>query len=153
MMEEIRRAVIQAVSERFLLPVYGQYVPQGVKKPCFTVELKGMEQKHLLGRRMRRKVCFEVRFFDGGTKTAAADGLEAAEGLYEALLVIGEDEKFSASGLQHEKMQDGVKVRVEYEYHILFTEEEAELMGRLEYNGKEAAGYEEKDDIQQGTAE
>ena len=65
-------------------------------------------------------------------------------------LIIGEDEKFAASGMKHEKTADGVKFTAEYEYHIIFTEDEAELMGRLEYNGKEAVGYEE---IQQGTAE
>ena len=40
MTEDIRKAVIQAISERFQLPVYGQSVPRGGKKPCFTVELK-----------------------------------------------------------------------------------------------------------------
>ena len=49
-----------------------------------------------------------------------------------------------------EKTADGVKVTVEYEYHIIFTEEEAEKMERLKYNGKEAVGYEE---IQQREAE
>ena len=46
-----------------------------------------------------------------------------------------------------------MKVSVEYEYHIIFTEDEAEWMQRLEYNGKEAVGYEKESDIQQGTAE
>lgn len=153
MMEELRKAVILAISECFMLPVYGQHVPQGVKKPCFTVELKGVEQKRLLGRRMQRKACFAVRFFDDETKTVASDSLATAEKLYEILAIVGREEKFSASGMKHEKLEDGVNVQVEYEYHILFTEEETALMERLEYNGKETAGYEEKDDIQQGTAE
>ena len=50
MTEDIRKAVIHAVSEAFSLPVYGQSVPQGAKLPCFTVELKGMQQKRLLGK-------------------------------------------------------------------------------------------------------
>ena len=54
MTEEIRRAVIQAIAARFQLPVYGQRVPQGAKKPCFTVELKVTEQKRLLGWRAAR---------------------------------------------------------------------------------------------------
>ena len=70
--------------------------------------------------------------------------------MYEALLIIGADEKFAASGMKHEKMADGMKFTVEYEYHIIFTEEEAEKMERLKYNGKEAVGYEE---IQQRAAE
>lgn len=150
MTEDIRKAVIQAISEKFQLPVYGQRVPQGGKRPCFTVELKEMEQKRLLGRRMARKVAFEVNYFGSEEKTAAAEGMEIADKLYEALLIIGEDEKFAASGMKHEKTADGVKFTAEYEYHIIFDEEEADLMERLEYNGEEAVGYEEE--IQQGTA-
>ena len=151
MTEDIRKAVIQAIADNFLLPVYGQYVPQGGRKPCFTVELKGVEQKRLLGKRMMRKVTFEINYYCGEEKTAAAEGLEAADELYEILLIIGEDERFAASGMKHEKTADGVKFTVEYEYHIIFTEDEVELMQRLEYNGEEAVGYEEE--IQQGTAE
>jgi len=144
MTEDIRKAVIRAIAERFGLPVYGQSVPQGGKKPCFTVELTGLEQKRLLGNRATRKVTFEVNYFCGEVKTAAAEGLEAVDGLYEILLIIGKDEKFAASGMKHEKTADGVKFTVEYEYHIIFTEDEAELMQRLEYNGKETVGYEEE---------
>ena len=143
MTEEIRKAVIQAVSEKTGLPVYGQSVPQGAKIPCFTVEMTGLEQKRLLGNRAARKVTFEVRYFCGEEKTAAAEGIAAVDELYEVLLIIGKDEKFAASGMKHEKTADGVKFTAEYEYHIIFTEEEAEPMGRLEYNGKEAVGYEE----------
>ena len=153
MTEDIRKAVIQAISEKFQLPVYGQRVPQGGKCPCFTVELKGMEQKRLLGKRMARKVTFEVNYFCGEEKTAAAEGIEAVDGLYEVLLIIGKDEKFAASGMKHEKTADGVKFTAEYEYHIIFDEEETSLMERLEYNGEEAVGYEEESNIQQGTAE
>ena len=153
MTENIRRAVIQAIADNFLLPVYGQNVPQGGKKPCFTVELKGLEQKRLMGRRMMRKAVFVISYFCGEEKTAAAEGLAVTDELYEILLIIGEDEKFAASGMKHEKTEDGVKFTAEYEYHIVFDEEESSLMERLEYNGKEAVGYEEKDDIQQRTAE
>jgi len=144
MTEEIRKAVIGAISEKFRLPVYGQKVPQGGEKPCFTVELKGLEQKRLMGRRMARKAIFEIRYFFGEAKTAAAETLEVADGLYEVLLIIGKDEKFAVSGMRHEKTEDGMKFMAEYEYHILFDEEEAGLMERLEYNGKEAVGYEEE---------
>ena len=150
MTEDIRKAVIHAVSEAYGLSVYGQRVPQGVKLPCFTVELKGIQQKRLLGKRAERTAAFEVRYFCGVEKTAAEENVMAADGLYEALLIIGKDEKFAASGMKHEKMTDGVKFTVEYEYHIIFTEEEAEKMERLKYNGKEAVGYEE---IQQREAE
>lgn len=156
MTEEMRRAVIQAISKRFELPVYGQTVPQGGKKPCFTVELKNIEQKRLLGKRAARKATFEINYFCSEGKTAAAEGIEAVDGLYEALLIIGTDEKFAASGMKHEKTTDGVKFTAEYEYHIIFDENEednAGLMERLEYNGKETIGYEEETDIQQGTAE
>ena len=152
MTEDIRKAVIQAISEKFQLPVYGQRVPQGGRRPCFTVELKEMTQKRLLGNRAARKATFEIGYICGEMKTAAAEGLTAVDGLYETLLVIGTDEKFAASGMKQEKTADGIKVTVEYEYHILFTEDEAELMGRVEYNGKEAVGYEEESNIQQGTA-
>ena len=150
MTEDIRRAVIQAITEKFRLPVYGQKVPQGAKVPCFTVELVGLEQKRLLGMRAERKVTFEVRYFCGEEKTMAAEAIAAADGLYEVLFIIGKDEKFAASGMKQEQTADGVKFTMEYEYHIIFTEDEAEKMKRLEYNGKEVVGYE---DIQQGTAE
>lgn len=153
MTEEIRKAVIQAISERYGLPVYGQRVPQGGKRPCFTVELTGMEQKRLLGNRAARKTTFAINYFCGQEKTAAAEGLAAVDGLCETVLVIGTDEKFAASGMKQEKTADGVKVTVEYEYHIIFAEDEAERMQRLAYNGKETVGYEEENDIQQGTAE
>ena len=151
MTEEIRKAVIQAIGERFGLPVYGQRAPQGGKRPCFTVELKGEEQKRLLGRRAKRKATVEIRYFRGEGARTAAEGLAAAEGLQEALRIIGGEEKFAAEGMRQEKTADGIRLTVEYGYHILFTEEEA-LMGRLAYNGKEAVGYEEKDEIQQGAA-
>ena len=151
MTEDIRKAVIQAIREKFQRPVYGQRVPQGGKRPCFTVELKGMTQKRLLGNRAARKATFEITYFCGEAKTEATEGIAAADGLYECLFLIGKDERFAASGMKQEKTDDGVRFTVEYEYHILFTEEEAELMQRLEYNGKEAVGYEEE--IQQGTAE
>lgn len=153
MTEEIRRAVIQAISEKFGLPVYGQSVPQGGKRPCFTVEIEEMEQKRLLGRRAARRVTVRIAYFCGEKKTAAAEGLAVAEGLYEALCIIGRDEKFAASGIKHEKTADGIKITAEYEYHIIFDEEETGLMERLEYNGKGAVGYETEGDIQQGTAE
>ena len=151
MTEDIRKAVIQAISGKFQLPVYGQSVPQGGKRPCFTVELKQLEQKRLLGKRACRKVFFEINYFYEDEKTAAAECNQVADELYEILLIIGEDEKFAASGMHHEKTADGVKFKVEYEYHVVFTEDEAELMQRLEYNGKETVGYEE-DEIQQRTA-
>ncbi len=152
MTEEIRRAVIKAISEKFGLPVYGQGVPQGARRPCLTVEIRELEQKRLLGRRAARKVMVESRYFCGGAKTAA-EGMAAADGLFEVLSIIGTDEKFAASGMKQETTEDGVKVMAEYEYHIIFDEEEIGLMERLEYNGKEAVGYETEGDIQQGTAE
>ena len=153
MTEDIRRAVIRAIADNFLLPVYGQGVPQGGKKPCFTVELKELEQKWLMGCRAARKAVFEINYFCGAEKTAATEGLEVTDELYEILLIIGEDEKFAASGMKHEKTENGMKFSVEYEYHIIFTEEEAELMQRLAYNGEEVVGYEEENDVQQGAAE
>ena len=153
MTEDIRKAVIRRISEKFKLPVYGQNVPQGVKLPCFTVELQGMTQKRLLGNRAVRTACFVVQYYGSAEKTAASDVLDVAEGLYEALLMIGDSEKFAASGMKHEKTAEGMKFEVEYEYHIIFTEDEAEKMQRLAYNGKEAVGYEEESDIQQGTTE
>ena len=150
MTEDIRRAVIQAISEKFHLSVYGQRVPQGGKRPCFTVELTEVTQKPLLGPRAMRKAVFAIQYFHGEEKTAAAENISAADGLYEVLFLIGKDEKFAASGMKQEKTADGVKFMVEYEYHVVYTEDEAELMQRLEYNGKEAVGYE---DIQQRTAE
>ena len=151
MMNEIRKAVIAALAENFGLPVYGQAVPQGVKRPCFTVELQEMKQERLLGQRAARKVVFLIRYFSA--EKDAAESLVVAEQVYEALLIIGEDEKFAASGMEQEKSADGVNFRVEYEYHIIFTEDEAELMQRLTYNGKEAVGYEKEKDIQQRAAE
>lgn len=142
MTEEIRRAVIEGIYEKFQLPVYGQKVPQGGKKPCFTVELEQTEQKRLLGNRAARKVTAAVRYYSGAE--SAAEGLEAADGLYEALLLIGKEEKFAASSMQHEKTEDGVKFTAAYEYHVLLEEEKAELMQRLKYNGKGAVGYEEE---------
>lgn len=153
MTEDIRKAVIQAISGKFQLPVYGQRVPQGGKLPCFTVELKEMAQKRLLGNRAARKVIIEINYFGGKEKAAAMEEVMAADGLYEALLIIGTEEKFSASGMKQEKTADGVRFTVEYEYHVVFTEEEAEQMQRLVYNGKEAVGYEEESNIQQRTAE
>ena len=150
MTEDIRKSVIRAISEASGLSVYGQRVPQGAKLPCFTVELAGMKQKRLLGKRAERTAVFEVCYFSGEEKTAAEESVLAADELYEALLIIGKDEKFAASGMKHEKVADGMKFTVEYEYHIIFTEEEAEKMERLKYNGKEAVGYEE---IQQRAAE
>ena len=143
--------VIQVISDNFLLPVYGQVVPQGGERPCFTVELRKLEQKRLMGKRACRKVFFEINYFYEAEKTAAAECTQVADELYEILWIIGEDEKFAASGMRHEKTADGVRFAVEYNYHIIFTEEEAELMQRLEYNGKEAVGYEENE-IQQKTA-
>ena len=150
MTEDIRKAVIRAISEAFGSPVYGQRVPQGAKLPCFTVELTGMQQKRLLGKRAERTAVFEVRYFCVLVLIAAEENAMAVDRLYEALLIIGKDEKFAASGMKYEKIADGVKFTVEYEYHIIFTEEEAEKMERLKYNGKEAVGYEE---IQQREAE
>ena len=151
MTEEIRKAVIQAIAEKWNLPVYGQFVPQGAKKPCFTVELTEMEQKRLMGKRAARKACFVIRYYCGEEESGVI--AVVTDGLYEVLLIIGEDEKFAASGMKHEKTEDGVRFLAEYEYHIIFTEDEAELMQRLEYNGEEAVGYEKEGDIQQGTAE
>ncbi|MBR5122657.1 MAG: hypothetical protein IKU91_03795 [Anaerotignum sp.] len=151
MMEEIRQAVIGAVSERFQVPVYGQYVPQGGRKPCFTVELQEVRQKPLLGKRAERTAVFEIGYHCG--ENSAMEVTDAAEGLYECLLIIGKDERFAASGMEHEKTAEGLRFQVSYEYHIIFTEDAAELMGRLRYNGEDAVGYEEKDKIQQGTAE
>lgn len=153
MTEEIRRAVIQAIAARFHLPVYGQRVPQGATKPCFTVVIKETEQKRLLGGRAARKAIFEVMYYCGEEKTAAAEGAAVSDGLYEALCIIGTEERFAASGMQAEKAETGIRFTAAYEYHVVSAEEAAEKMERLKYNGKEVVGYEEKGDIQQGTAE
>ena len=153
MMNEIRKAVMTALREKFQLPVYGQKVPQGGRRPCFTVELQEMKQERLLGQRAARKTVFMIRYFSGEGEQPVAERLTEAEGVWEALLIIGKDEKFAASGMEQEKTDDGMKFRVEYEYHVIFTEDKAELMQRLTYNGKEAVGYEEEKDIQQRTAE
>lgn len=147
MTEDIRKAVIWGISEKFEIPVYGQKVPQGAELPCFTVELQEMTQKRLMGNRAIRKVGFVIHYYAGEEKSAAAEMMHAVDGLYETLLIIGTSEKFAASGMKHEKTADGVKFEVEYEYHIIFTEDEAETMQRLVYNGKEAVGYEEESDI------
>ena len=151
MTEDIRRAVIQAISRRFQLPVYGQAVPQGGRTPCFTVEVTGLEQKRLLGNRRARKATIAVRYYGGGEEKAA-EALAAADGLYEALSIIGDGERFAAGRMKQEKTADGVKMTVEYEYHVILTEEDVGLMERLAYNGEEAVGYEEGE-IQQGAAE
>lgn len=150
MTEEIRKAVIHAVSEKFHMPVYGQNVPQGGKRPCFTVELSEVTQKPLLGPRAARRAGFSIQYYCGDEKAAAVESATVADGLYEALFLIGKDEKFAASGMKQEKTADGVRFRMDYEYHVIYTEDEAERMQRLEYNGKETVGYE---DIQQRTAE
>ncbi len=153
MTEEIRRAVIQAVAERFSLPVYGQRVPQGAKKPCFTVELLGTEQKPLLGGRVARRASLAVTYYCGEEKTAAAECATVLEGLYDALCIIGTTERFAASSMKEEGAGTGIRFTAVYEYHAARTEDAAEKMERLKYNGREASGYEEKDDIQQGAAE
>lgn len=153
MTEEIRRAVIHAVSERFHLPVYGQRVPQGVRKPCFTVVLTEDLQKRLLGRRAARRVTAVVRYFCGEEKTAAAESAAVLDGLYEALCIIGTEERFAAGGMTAQKTAEGIAVTAAYEYHVIFEEDAAEKMERLKYNGREAVGYEEKENLQQRTAE
>lgn len=152
MTEEIRKAAMRAIAEKFQLPVYGQRVLQGGKKPCFTVELQEMEQKRLLGRRVERKTIFEIHYFCGEETTVVAEASRVVDGLYEALEIIGGTEKFAVNGMQEEKTADGVKVTAEYTYHVVLTEEKAEPMLRLEYNGRRRNG-DEKTDIQQGTAE
>ena len=153
MTEEIRRAVIQAIAARFQLPVYGQRVPQGAKKPCFTVELKETEQKRLLGRRAARKAGCGVRYGGEEGRAAASECAEALDGLYEVLCIIGREERFAASRMQEKRTETGIRFMAEYEYHVMLKEETTERMGRLKYNGKEAVGYEEKGDIQQRAAE
>ena len=125
----------------------------GGEKPCFTVELKETEQKRLLGRRAARKAAFEVTYYCGGEKAAAAECAEALDGLYEVLCIIGREERFAASSMQEERTETGIRFTAEYEYHVMLKEETTERMERLKYNGKEAVGYEEKGDIQQRTAE
>lgn len=61
--------------------------------PCFTVELKETEQKRLLGRRAARKAVFEVTYYCGEEKAAAAERAEALDGLYETLCIIGREER------------------------------------------------------------
>ena len=78
----------------------GRGCRQGAKKPCFTVELKETEQKRLLGRRAARKAVFEVTYYCGEEKAAAAECAEALDGLYEVLCIIGREERFAASSMQ-----------------------------------------------------
>lgn len=138
MTEEIRRAVMRAISERFGLPIYGQSVPQGGKRPCFTAEIMETEQTQLLGRRAARKTVCEIRYY--GRKTAA-EASEVTEGLYEALTIIGDTEKFAAGDMRHERTADGVKFTAAYEYHVLLAEADGGTMERLEINGRGMVGY------------
>lgn len=148
MTEEIRRAVIQAIAKRFSLPVYGQRVPQGAKKPCFTVEIKQSEQKRLLGRRAARKATAEIAYFCGEEKMAATETQLILEELYTVLCVIGTKERFAASGMQGEKIAEGLRFTAEYEYQVIAVEEETATMERLQYNGREAVGYEKEGRLQ-----
>lgn len=152
MTEEIRRAATRAIAGRFGLPVYGQAVPQGGKKPCFTVEMAEVTQKRLLGRRCSRRATFFIHYYGGDKKQAAAESLAIADGLYEGLQLIGDAEKFAATGMRHERTADGLKFSVSYEYHILYDEDVA-MMERLEYNERRVVGYEEENDLQQEAAD
>lgn len=147
MTEEIRKAAVKAIAERFGLPVYGQKVEQGGKRPCFTVETAEATEQRLLGRRAERKVKLRIVYFDSRGKTTAAERTKITEGLYEALRIIGAEERFAAAGFTQEKTEDGIKVTVEYSYHILYDGEEEGLMLRLQHNGREAVGYEEEGGI------
>lgn len=158
MTEILRRAVVKSIAERFGLPVYGQEVPQGGERPCFTVEVTGMEQKRLLNRRYCIRAAFAICYCagEGAERQAAqaAEFMEVADGLYEALFFIGDEEKFAAARMAHKKREDdgGLEFTAEYEYHIQY-EQEYPLMERLEYNGKRTVGYEEEGGIQQGTTD
>lgn len=101
----------------------------------------------------RDEAVFEVTYYCGEEKAAAAECAEALDGLYETLCIIGREERFAASGMQEERTETGIRFTAEYEYHVMLTEETTERMERLKYNGKEAVGYEEKGNIQQRAAE
>lgn len=147
MTEEIRKAAVKAIAERFGLPVYGQKAEQGGKRPCFTVEVADRQERRLLGRRAERTVTLWIAYFDSREKTAAAERTRITEGLYEALRIIGEEERFAAAELTQEQTEDGIKVTAAYSYHILYDGEEEGLMLRLRHNGREAVGYEEEGGI------
>ncbi len=70
MTEDIRKAVIRGISEKFGIPVYGKSVPQGGKLPCFTVELQEMKQKRLLGNRAVRMITFVIHYYCDAEKSA-----------------------------------------------------------------------------------
>ena len=95
--------------------------------------MKETEQKRLLGRRAARKAVFEVTYYCGEEKAAAAERAEALDGLYETLCIIGREERFAASGMQEERTETGIRFTAEYEYHVMLTEETTERMERLKY--------------------
>ena len=81
---------------------------------------------------------WQVTYYCGEEKAAAAERAEALDGLYETLCIIGREERFAASGMQEERTETGIRFTAEYEYHVMLTEETTERMERLKYNGKEA---------------
>lgn len=137
----LKRAVIKAVHDTFLLPVYGEKVPQGAKMPCFSVIVQGSRQKRLLGRRRAVLQTLAVKYHTADRREGKEESVSVADRLYEVLWMVGDTEKFLAETLHHEETEDGIQFLATYVWYIILQENE-EKMQRLEINGKKAVGYE-----------
>lgn len=140
----LQHAVIKAIHDAFLLPVYGEKVPQGAKMPCFSVMVKESRQKRLLGRRRAVFQTLAVQYHTVDRAEGKEESLSVADRLYEVLWMVGDTEKFLAETLHHKEADDGIEFLATYVWHIILQENE-EKMQRLEINGKKAVGYDSND--------
>lgn len=150
MTEEIRRGTIQALQRQTGLPIYGQEIPQGGKRPCVTVEVLRESQHPRLGRRAEREVTLLICYEGEGS---AAEKTGMAEHFSEALRLIGEKERFFCREMTWERTDKGLRLTASYPYLVELEAEEIGKMERLQQNGKGVVGYGRGSKIQQGAAE
>lgn len=101
------------------IPIYADRVEQGLRPPCFSVNLLSREEKRMPGRRVRHLLPFEVLFFPALAQKKI-EIWETERRMREALALIPVEDGFLRGGRIKSEQADGVlRVRADYSFFSL----------------------------------
>lgn len=118
--------------------IYSEEVKQGLKCPCFMINVLRVTQKRLVGMRRERTHSLDVQFFPSGDEVANQENQNVANMMYELLecVTLLNGEKIIAFTMNHEVVDGVLHFFVDYKVVYQIIRSKADEMGTIEYRNK-----------------
>lgn len=129
----IKNALIKSIDYEFDLPIYAEETFNHNDENCFFVEVLETDEKRLLHNCRERSLVFSIQYLPEKNNYNREEFLKVADKLYEALDIIGVEEKFLASSLSHKIEDDKLLFSATYKVRLI-VQNNYDLMENLEKN-------------------